>query len=58
MNYLKWGALGAAGVLVADMAGSLSVVQNMGATGQKLARLAAGGLTVGLVHKFLIKGTA
>lgn len=58
MNYLKWGALGAAGVLVADMVGNLAAVQAMGGTTQKIAKLAAGGLTVGLVHKFILPKSA
>jgi len=53
-NYLKWGALGAAGVLVADMAGNMAFVRSQSPGVQKLARLAAGGLAVGLVHKYLL----
>lgn len=55
MDYVKWGSLGAAALLVSDMAGSTSTVKNMSPGAQKLVRIAVAGLTVALTHKYLLK---
>lgn len=55
MDYVKWGAAGFAGLLVADMVGNIGPVAGLSDLPRKAVRGLAAGLTVAAVHKFLIK---